>query len=80
MFVHGLTREGTNEIGLGVVGKREGLGKLVEVLRTHRTLHVELFRLVALTGLDLRTINEMAVGKILISLSLYNLIHVHVHN
>ena len=40
------------------MGKWEGLGKLIEVLGTHRTLHVELFGLVTLTELDLRTINE----------------------
>ena len=69
MFVHWLTRESTNEIGLGVVGKREGLGKLVEVLGTHRTLHVEFFRLITLTELDLRTINEMVGSKIFMNSS-----------
>ena len=56
MFIHRLTRESTDEVGLGVVGKREGLGKLIEVLGTDRTLYVELLRLITLTMLDLRRI------------------------
>ena len=59
VFIHWLTRESTDEVGLGVVSKRESLAKLVKVLRTNRTLHIEFLRLVTLTGsLDLRTINE----------------------
>ncbi len=30
MLVHGLSREGTDEVGLGAVGKGEGLGEVVE--------------------------------------------------
>ena len=55
MLIHGLTRESTDEIGLGVVGKWEGLGKLIEVFGTDRTLYVELFRFVTLTVFNLRT-------------------------
>lgn len=64
MFVHWLTRESTDEVGLGVVSKRERLAKLVKVLRTDRTLHIEFLRLITLTGgLDLRTINEAHISK-----------------
>ena len=57
MFVHWLTREGTDEIGLRVVGKRKGLGQLIEVFGTDRTLDVELFRFVTLTGTRLKEYN-----------------------
>ena len=64
VFIHWLTRESTDEVGLGVVSKWERLAKLIKVLRTNRTLHIEFLRLVTLTGgLDLRTINETHISK-----------------
>lgn len=56
VFVHRLTRESTDEVGLGVMGKWERLGKLIEVLGTDRTLNIEFFGLITLTMLDLRRI------------------------
>ena len=50
MFVHGVTREGTDEVGLGAVSEGERLGEGVERLCTHRTLCVVFLLLVALTG------------------------------
>ena len=50
MFIHGLTRQVTDEVGLRAVSKGEGLGQLIEGLGTDRTLGVELFCLVTLTS------------------------------
>ena len=49
MLIHGLTREGTDKVGLRVMSKRESLGKFIEMLRADGTLHIELFRFIALT-------------------------------
>lgn len=50
MFIHGVTRQGTNEVGLRTVGKWERLGQGIEWLGTDRALSVMLLLLVALTG------------------------------
>ena len=52
MLIHRITRYGTDEIRLRVVGKREGLTQLVEVLGADWTLNVKLFWFVTLTDED----------------------------
>ena len=50
MFIHRLSRERADEVGLGAVGKRERFGQAIERLRAHRALRIVLLLLVALTG------------------------------
>ena len=49
VFVHRLTRQTADQVGLRAMRERERAGQLVERLGAHWTLAVELFRLVTLS-------------------------------
>ena len=67
VFIHGITREGADEVGLGAMGIWERLGQSIERFRAHGTLRIALRLLVTLTGRRThrksRTINTLSIQK-----------------